>query len=164
MIAKLKQLWAGQRRIVVISALAVVSAGTIDAMHFTVRGPAIATAEVRVGEFLDSLNIRGEVKSLKSVSISAPAEAGDLRIIKIATDGAQVKKGDVIVQFDETKTAQDLAQFRSTLKSAEAEIEQARAQARLTEEEDVTALMKARYDVESAKLETNKQEIVSVIE
>ncbi len=164
MIAKLKQLWARQRPMVVISALAIVSAGTIDAMHFTLRAPAIATTEVKLGEFVDLLNIRGEVKSLKSASIAAPAEAGDLRIIKIASDGAQVKKGDVVVQFDETKTAQDLVQFRSALKSAQAEIEQARAQARLTEEEDVTAVMKARYDVESAKLETNKQEIVSAIE
>lgn len=164
MITKLQQLWMGHRRIAVITLLVLGSAGTIAAMHFTTRAIAIATAEVKLGEFVDSLDIRGEVKALKSVSISAPAEAGDLEIIKIATDGAQVKKGDLIVQFDKTKTEQDLAQFRSALKSAQAEIEQARAQARLSEEEDVTAVMKARYDVESAKLEASKQEIVSNIE
>jgi HlyD family secretion protein len=165
MIAKLKQLWAGQhRQIAVIAVVVVGSVGTIGAMHFATRAPAIATAEVKLAEFVDSLDIRGVVHALKSASISAPAYAGDLRIIKIATDGAQVKKGDVIIQFDKTKTAQDLAQFRSALKSAQAEIEQARAQARLSEEEDLTAVMKARYSVESAKLEASKQEIVSAIE
>jgi RND family efflux transporter MFP subunit len=70
----------------------------------------------------------------------------------------------VVVEFDKTKTEQELAQARSSLKSAEAEIEQARAQARLAAEEDTTAVMKARYEVESAKLEASKQQIVSRIE
>jgi len=128
------------------------------------RAPTVPTIEVKRGEFLDSLQFRGEVKALKSVTISAPAEAGDLQIIKISPEGTVVKTGDVVVEFDKTKTEQDLAQFRSALKSAEAEIGQAKAQARLAEEENKTAVLKARYDVEGAKLEASKQEIVSRIE
>jgi RND family efflux transporter MFP subunit len=128
------------------------------------RSPTVPTIEVKRGEFLDSLQFRGEVKALKSVTISAPAEAGDLQIIKISPEGTVVKTGDVVVEFDKTKTEQDLAQFKSALKSAEAEIEQAKAQARLAEEENKTAVLKARYDVEGAKLEASKQEIVSKIE
>ena len=128
------------------------------------RSPTVPTIEVKRGEFLDSLQFRGEVKALKSVTISAPAEAGDLQIIKILPEGTVVKTGDVVVEFDKTKTEQDLAQFKSALKSAEAEIGQAKAQARLAEEENKTAVLKARYDVEGAKLEASKQEIVSKIE
>ena len=128
------------------------------------RAPTVPTIEVKRGEFLDSLQFRGEVKALKSVTISAPAEAGDLQIIKISPEGTVVKTGDVVVEFDRTKTEQDLAQFKSALKSAEAEIGQAKAQARLAEEENKTAVLKARYDVEGAKLEASKQEIVSKIE
>jgi HlyD family secretion protein len=128
------------------------------------RSPTVPTIEVKRGEFLDSLQFRGEVKALKSVTISAPAEAGDLQIIKISPEGTVVKTGDVVVEFDKTKTEQDLAQFKSALKSAEAEIGQAKAQARLAEEENKTAVLKARYDVEGAKLEASKQEIVSKIE
>ena len=75
-----------------------------------------------------------------------------------------MKPGDLVVEFDKTKTEQDLAQYRSSLKSAEAEIEQARAQARLSAEEDKTAVLKAGYEVEKAKLDAGKQEIVSRIE
>jgi HlyD family secretion protein len=117
-----------------------------------------------LSEFVDSLQFRGEVKAMKSIPINAPAEAGDLQVVAIATDGVQVKKGDTVVAFDKTRTEQELVQHRSTLKAAHAEIDQASAQARLTEEEDVTAVMKARYEVESAKLEAGKQEIVSKIE
>jgi HlyD family secretion protein len=164
MISTIRQLWI-QRKAMVVGALLVLGSGAVlGAVRYSKRFPAIPTFEVKRGEFIDSVQFRGEVKAMKSVTISAPAEAGDLEIVKIAANGTQLKQGDTIVEFDKTKTEQELAQYRSTLKSAQAEIEQARAQARLKEEEDVTAVMKARYDVEAAKLDASKQEIVSRIE
>lgn len=164
MMKRFQQLWI-QRKAMVITIMVLAASGVVlGAVRLSKRSPTVATYEVKHGEFLDSLQFRGEVKALKSVTISAPAEAGDLQIIKVAAEGTLVKPGDVVVEFDKTKTEQDLAQFRSSLKSSEAEIEQARAQARLAEEEDKTALMKARYDVETARLEASKQEIVSKIE
>ena len=164
MISTIRQLWV-QRKAMVVCALLLLGGGAVlGAVRYSSRFPAIPTLEVKRGEFVDSVQFRGEVKAMKSVTISAPAEAGDLEIVKIAANGTQLKQGDTIVEFDKTKTEQELAQYRSTLKSAQAEIEQARAQARLKEEEDVTAVMKARYDVEAAKLDASKQEIVSRIE
>ena len=164
MISTIRQLWV-QRKAMVVCALLLLGGGAVlGAVRYSSRFPAIPTLEVKRGEFVDSVQFRGEVKAMKSVTISAPAEAGDLEIVKIAANGTQLKQGDTIVEFDKTKTEQDLAQYRSTLKSAQAEIEQARAQARLKEEEDVTAVMRARYDVEAAKLDASKQEIVSRIE
>jgi len=164
MIKRFRQL-SMQRKVFAIVIILLAGSGVVlGAVRLGKRTPTVPTIEVKRGEFLDSTQFRGEVKALKSVSISAPAEAGDLQIVKVPAEGAPVKAGDVIVEFDKTKTEQDLAQFRSALKSAEAEIAQARAQARISEEEDKTALLKARYDVEGAKLEASKQEIVSKIE
>jgi HlyD family secretion protein len=163
-IARMKQLWI-RRKVMVVAVVLLVGSGVVfGAVRYSNRSPEVPTLEVKRGEFIDSLQFRGEMKAMKSVTISAPAEAGDLQIIKIAADGTQVKQGDVVVEFDKTKTEQDLAQRRSTMKSAQAEINQAKAQARLTEEEDVTAVKKARFDVETAKLDASKQEIVSKIE
>jgi HlyD family secretion protein len=163
MITRMRELWI-RRKLMVVLVILFVSGGVLGAVRYSNRSPATLTFDVTRGEFIDSIQLRGEVKALKSVTISAPAEAGDLQIIKIVADGTQVKQGDVVVEFDKTKTEQDLAQYRSTLKSAQAEIEQVRAQAHLTEEEDLTAVMKARFDVETAKLDAGKQEIVSQIE
>ncbi len=158
------RLWGRIRIPLVAVVLLVAGAVVLAAGRLGTRQPDVPTAEVKLGEFTDSLSMRGEIKAFRSLSLAAPAEAGDLQIVKIIDDGSQVKTGDPVVEFDKTRTEQDLAQYRSALKSAEAEIEQARAQARLSEEEDVTAVMKAKYDVESAKLEASKQEIISVIE
>ena len=162
MIPRIRQLWVQPR--VRVGAILLVVIGVLGTVRLRSQSPRIPTAEVIHGDFIDSIQFRAEVKALKSVAISAPSEAEDLQVLKIATDGAQVKKGEAVVEFDKTRTEQELAQHKSSMKSAQAEIEQARAQARLTEEEDVTAVMKARYDVETAKLEAGKQEIVSKIE
>lgn len=154
-----------RRKVMAVAILVLAGSGVVlGAVRLGKRTPTVPTIEVKRGEFLDSLQFRGEVKALKSVTISAPSDAGDLQIIKVSAEGTAVKPGDVVVEFDKTKTEQDLAQYRSSLKSAVAAIDQARAQARLTEEGDTTTVLKARYAVESAKLEASKQEIVSKIE
>ena len=164
MIQRFRQL-SLQRKALAIAVLVLAGSGVVlGAVRLGKRTPTVPTMEVKREEFLDSMQFRGEVKALKSVTISAPADAGDLQIIKVSAEGTVVKPGDVVVEFDKTKTEQDLAQYRSGLKSAEAGIDQARAQARLAEEEDKTTVLKARYAVESAKLEASKQEIVSKIE
>ncbi len=161
---KIQQLWV-RRKVMLITVLVLAGSGMLLAtVRLSKRAPTVPTFEVKRGDFLDSVQFRGEVKALKSITISAPSEAGDLQIIKLSAEGAAVKRGDVVVEFDKTKTEQDLAQFRSALKSAEATIEQARAQAKLAEEEDKTAVLKARFEVETSKLEASKQEIVSKIE
>ncbi len=123
-----------------------------------------STADVKRKEFVDYLEVKGEVKALRSVIIAAPYGAGDLQIMKLASNGAKVKKGDVLVEFDDTTVRQKLAQDQSALKSAEAEIQQSRAAARLKEEQDLTDVMKAKFDTQKARLDASKQEIVSVIE
>ncbi|HEV3513874.1 MAG TPA: efflux RND transporter periplasmic adaptor subunit [Candidatus Sulfotelmatobacter sp.] len=164
MIQRFHRLSARSKSGVIAVILLACSGVVLGAVRLGKRAPSVPTIQIKRGEFLDSLQFRGEVKALKSVTISAPSEAGDLQIIKISPEGTAVKPGDPVVQFDSTKTEQDLAQYRSALKSAEAEIAQAKAQARLAEEENKTAVLKARYDVEGAKLEASKQEIVSHIE
>lgn len=164
MMTRLHALWTQRKGVVAVLVLTLGSAALLAATKLANRSPSVPTFEVQRGEFLDTLQLHGEVKALKSVTITAPAEVGDLQIVKLAADGTPVKQGDVLVEFDKTKTEQDLAQYRSTLKSAKAEIEQARAQARLAEEADTTDMMKARYNVERAKLDANKEEIVSKIE
>ena len=160
----LKTLWMKRTTLIVVLVLTAASAGVYGVVHYSSKAPVVPTFQVNRGEFLDALQFRGQLKAMKSVSITAPENAGELQILKIAADGTQVKQGDVVVEFDPSKTQQDLAQDKSVLKSSQAEIEQVKADGRLTEEVDTTAVMKAKYDVEVAKLDASKQEVISRIE
>jgi HlyD family secretion protein len=147
------------------AAVVVISSVTWGAVRYSRRETNIPTADVTVGEFVDHLQLRGELQPLKSKVVTAPSTAGsDVQIVKLVKNGDQVKTGEVIVQFDVSNLQHTLDEARSTLKQAEGEIIQTRAQGQLTQEQDQTDLVKARYDVERAKLEVSKQEIVSQID
>jgi RND family efflux transporter MFP subunit len=126
--------------------------------------PAVPTADVRRGEFVEYVSVRGNIKALRSLQLAAPSIAGDLQIVKLAPMGALVKKGDVVVQFDGTTLKATLDQKRSELKSSDADIDHSRAEAKLTKEQQATDLLKARYDVDRTRLDASKQEILSEIE
>jgi HlyD family secretion protein len=164
MMEKLRAFWMKRRVVVILVVFFAASAAVYGVVHYSGNAPAVPTFEVKRGEFLDAMQFRGQLKAMKSITMTAPPNAGDLQILKIVADGAAVKQGDVVVEFDPSKTQQDLAQDQSVLKSSQAEIDQARAEGGLTEEVDKTALMKARYDVEVAKLDASKAEVVSRIE
>jgi RND family efflux transporter MFP subunit len=121
-------------------------------------------ADVKRKEFVDYLEIKGEVKAIRSAVIAAPYGAGDLQILRLVDNAAKVKKGDFLVEFDATTVKQKLAEDKSAVTSAEAEIQQSRAASRLKEEQDVTDAMTAKYDTEKARMDASKQEILSVIE
>jgi len=60
----------------------------------------LAWALYRNGQFVDALEIRGDIRPLKSIVLSAPMQSGDLQIVKLAKNGSLVKPGDIVVEFD----------------------------------------------------------------
>jgi RND family efflux transporter MFP subunit len=126
----------------------------------------IPVAKVVAGEFRDTVQLRADVKPVKSVGLTAPSStmAFDLRIVRLARNGSLVKQGDVVLQFDTTQMMRTLEEKRSELKRTEAEIERTRAQARIAEEQNVTEQTRAGYDVQRAKLDTGAKELLSPVE
>ena len=140
--------------------VAIAAAGTFAATRRT-AAPDLPTATVTRGEFVDTLEIRGEIRPLKSVVLSSPMQSGELQILKLAKSGTMVKPGDLLVQFDPSTLERTIQEKQSELKQADAEIEQANAQSRIAREQNTTAVMKAGYDIERAKLDASKGDTVS---
>lgn len=146
-----------------MAALAVIIGG-----GFVVVGrgsaPDLPTALVSRGEFVDTLELRGEIQPARSVVLTSPMQAGELQIIKLAQNGSPVKAGEVLVEFDSTTLRRTIQEKQSELKQSDAEIEQTKAQARITDEQNATALMKAQYDIQRAKLDLDRGDTVSRID
>jgi len=133
------------------------------ALH-SASGTNLPTAEVKRGDFVDYVQVRGEIKALRSVQLIAPSIPGDLLVVKLLPTGTMVKAGDVVVQFDTSALQTTLEQKQSELKSAEADIEHSRAENRLLQEQQATDVLQGRYDVDRATLDTSQQEILSEID
>jgi hypothetical protein len=120
----------------------------------------LPSAPARQGDFLVLIRCRGELKAERSVQISAPM-VPNLRIAWMTPPGATVKEAETIVKFDSSSARETLMQKEAALRQAQATLDQALAQAKITAEQDQTDLADANFTVERARLEASKQEIVS---
>ena len=123
----------------------------------------LPSAPAREGDFLVIIRCRGELKAGRSMQIYTPM-VPNLRIAWLAPPGENVKEGEVIVKFDSSSSTQQLQQKEAQLRQAQATLDQALAQAKITAEQDKTELADAQFAVERARLEASKQEIVSRIQ
>ncbi|MFL6280895.1 MAG: efflux RND transporter periplasmic adaptor subunit [Vicinamibacterales bacterium] len=159
--AAVRRFFARPRNVAISTAcVALAAAGTFAAARRT-PVPDLPTVVVTRGEFVDTLEIRGEIRPLKSVVLSSPMQSGELQILKLAKSGTMVKPGDVVVRFDPSTLERTIQEKQSEVKQADAEIEQAQAQTRISREQNATAVMKAGYDIERAKLDASKGDTVS---
>ena len=120
----------------------------------------LPSAPARQGDFLVLIRCRGELKAERSVQIAAP-NVPNLRIAWMTPPGASVKEAESIVKFDSSSAQQTLMQKEAALRQAQATLDQALAQSKITSEQDKTELADANFTVERARLEASKQEIVS---
>ena len=161
-------MWRNNKRTIIASvaglAIVVAIAGVSGAFG---RGAAVdvPTTAVVKGEFIDYLQVRGEVKAVRSVPLTVPTTGGgDLQILELAKNGMNIKKGDVVVRFDPMTVQRTLNDRRSEFKQAEEEIGKTRAQYRIQEQQAQTDMTKARYDVRRAELDTVPSEFLPRME
>jgi HlyD family secretion protein len=124
----------------------------------------LPSAPARRGEFLVIVRCRGEIVAQRSVQLHAPRNVPDLRIVWLATPGGVIHTGDPVIRFDPSSARQQQDEKKAALRQAQATLDQAVAQGRITAELDKRELAAARYQVERAKLEASKQAIVSVLQ
>jgi HlyD family secretion protein len=160
-------MWRSNRRKIVgalaVLAIVVAIAGVSGAFG---RGDAVdvPTTAVTKGEFIDYMQVRGEVKAVRSIPLTAPSSAGDLQILELTKNGTNVKKGDVVVKFDPVPVQRTHAEKLSELKQAEEEIGKTEAQSRIQQQQAQQDLVKARYDVQRAELDAATQELLPRLE
>jgi len=96
-------MWRNNKRTIFASvaglALVIIIAGVSGAFG---GGAAVdvPTTAVTKGEFIDYLQVRGEVKAVRSIPLTVPTTGGgDLQILELAKNGMNIKKGDVVGRF-----------------------------------------------------------------
>jgi multidrug efflux pump subunit AcrA (membrane-fusion protein) len=155
------------RRVKIITwivGLALCGGGVIAAYRYTgTTEVEVPVARVRRGEFIISVRTRGDIKSARSVILKAPQVPG-LRIVHLADAGRPVKKGEVVVEFDGSQQDQNVVTRTTTVRAADGNIEQTKASQTMDNEADAMSKMSGEYDVERAKLDASKAEVLSAID
>ncbi|MCL4844816.1 MAG: membrane-fusion-like protein, partial [Bryobacteraceae bacterium] len=124
----------------------------------------LPTAEAREGEFLVIVPCRGELVAGKSMQVVAPLNVPNLQIVWMATPGAAIDHGEVMLRFDTSGAERQLKEKEAALSQSLAQLAEAVAQARITIEQNLLELSTLRTAAERARLETTKAETLSALQ
>ena len=120
------------RRGLAIAAAAILAAGLAALGLLGSRlDTAVATIELRPGRFVREVEALGSLKAPTATPILVPQESGrQQKIAFLAKDGAFVKAGETVLEFDPYDAEREAADGQSDLDAARAKIDKAGAEGR----------------------------------
>jgi len=157
--------------LVALAALAVAAAG----LSLRARGPepqasggTSTTYTVARKDFVKTLRLSGTVEAVEATNVSAPRLAGQntnsLVITRLVQNGATVKRGDVLVEFDRQDQLRNALDSQAQLTDFEQQIRKREADEAAARAADDSSLEQATSALSKAKLELAKNELLPRIE
>ncbi|MDZ7638571.1 MAG: efflux RND transporter periplasmic adaptor subunit [Bryobacterales bacterium] len=151
------------RLFTLVAILALIGAGYAAWRYTQPTAVDVKTARVRRGEFLISVKDTGDIKSSRSVILSV-GSIPNPSIVRLAPAGKLIRKGEVVVELDAASLEQTMLTRTTEARTVDSEMVQLKATHRIQSEANELQLMQAEYNVERAKLDASKAEILSEIE
>jgi HlyD family secretion protein len=151
------------------AAFAAVVAVRLNARAPEAAGPGVpATYTVARQDFVRTIRFNGTVEAVESTSIQAPRLAGQnnnsLVILHLINNGATVKPGDRLVEFDRQEQLRNSLDRRAELTDLEQQIKRRQAEEVAAKAADDSTLEQARSALEKARLELVKNDMLPAIE
>ncbi|MEJ2108457.1 MAG: efflux RND transporter periplasmic adaptor subunit [Acidobacteriota bacterium] len=121
-------------------------------------------ATVRRGDFKHVLRLTGRVNAVESYTIKAPRLARQMSssmiITKILPTGTRVKKGEILVEFDNQNQLNNIRDREAEYDNLVHQIEKKLADQKAALASDNTELRGAEIDVQTAKVEIRKNDLI----
>jgi multidrug efflux pump subunit AcrA (membrane-fusion protein) len=128
------------------------------------RAREIATTKVLRGDVVVRSYTRGELRAVRSVTLSAPNLFGTVQVTHIAPLGAFAREKDLVVEFDDSEVRSRLEEKQLELDQIGEQIKKAQADLAMRNNQDQVDLLGARYGVRRAELEVQRNELLSNID
>jgi multidrug resistance efflux pump len=118
-------------------------------------GAASSGSELRVvmKPVEDVFLLTGELRSVRSYSLVTPRGEGELQIRWMVEDGAEVKEGERLLEFDASRLIQTIEERRLRLRQAENDRESRERSAAAEAERKRVAVDKAEVEAEKARID-----------
>ena len=158
----------GRGAFIVAALLAVVSGGVAcgSASPTNNQTPATAAATTPAAA-PETIRLSGTVEAVRSRAVIVPRLQGPLLpllIIGLVPAGTRVEPGDLLVEFDPQQQERDAFDRRAEVTNLDGEIAKKRAEQSALEAKDQTELTAAEHDVERARLDVRKNDLIAKIE
>jgi HlyD family secretion protein len=128
------------------------------------REETIATTKVKQGDVVVRSFARGELRAVRSATLTAPNLFGTVQVTKLATLGALAREKDLVVEFDDAEVLSRLEEKQLELDQIDEQVKKAQADLAIRDNQDQVELLRARYGVRRAELEVKRNELISAID
>ena len=107
---------------------------------------------------------RGELRAVRSATLSAPNLFGTVQVTKMAALGAFAREKDLVVEFDDAEVISRLEEKQLELDQIDEQLKKSRADLSIRNNQDQVELLRARYAVRRSDLEVKRNELLSAID
>ena len=153
--------------VVVVLLAAVVASARLPGRNGA-AGPSDQTATVEKRDFVRRLRLNGVLEASRSVFVTAPRLSGpggsQLIITKLVPAGSSVKAGDLIVELDRQTQLRNYLEREAEYLGLLEELKKKRADQQSASDQDDAELQKSERDVDRARLDVRKSEVLSRID
>lgn len=139
-------------------------AGYIAFQNLPKEEQTIATAKVRKGDVIVKSFARGELRAVRSATLTAPNLFGTVQVTRLAPLGAFAREKDLAVEFDDSEVQSRIEEKQLELDQIDEQIKKAQADLAIRNNQDQVELLQARYSVRRAELEVKRNELISAID
>lgn len=124
----------------------------------------IATVAVRQGDVVVRSYTRGELRAVRSATLTAPNLFGTVQVTKLAALGSFAHEKDLIVEFDDAEVLSRLEEKQLELDQIDEQVKKAQADLAIRDNQDQVELLRAKYAVRRGELEVKRNELISAID
>jgi HlyD family secretion protein len=128
------------------------------------RQQQVPTTKVLRGDVVIRAYTRGELRAVRSATLTAPNLFGTVQVTKIAPLGSLAHDKDLIVEFDDSERRASLEETQLEVDQIDEQIKKAQADLTMSDNQDQVDLLKARYGVRRAELEVQRNELLAEID
>jgi multidrug resistance efflux pump len=128
------------------------------------RTDQIPTAKVQKGDVVIRAYSRGELRAVRTQTMTAPNLFGTVQVTDLAPVGSLAKEKDLIVEYDDSERQSNLEENKISLQSVDEQIKKAKADLAITQSQDQVTLLRTRYNVRRAELDVQRNPIISEID
>src|SRR3954451_23075989 len=124
----------------------------------------VATTKVRKSEVVVRTFARGELRAVRSTTLTAPNLFGTVQVTRMASLGSFAKEKDLVVEFDDSEVNSRLEEKQLEIDQIDEQIKKAEADLAIRNNQDQVELLRTRYSVRRADLEVKRDELLSAID
>ena len=124
----------------------------------------LALAEVQRGDLVVKAHLRGELRAVRSLTLTAPNIGTMSQVTQLAPTGALSHRGDLIFELDDSERVAALEDSLLTVEQIQENLKKAEAELDIRKSQDEVEIVQANFQVRRAELEVRRNELLSAID